>query len=781
MSEQVDEFDDFKEAGAKDVNEAISNVLEKELSELECFKESFDEQLLMANRPKDQLTEIVIGYIQGVGDVNQVCICSYLAKNGVALDGWGFSGDEEMTTIDLFLTIYVNPNESKRLSQTELDRHFNWLQRFYDQSLSGSIFSKIEDDKSDLYQVAELINKTEKINRIRLFILTNAIIPSEYEKDAIDLENGTTCEFYVWDAKRIMQQDNIISGRSPIVVDFEGDYNCVLPCIKMPEVSKTVTCYLCIIPGMVLAQVYRKYHQQILEMNVRTFLQFKGASNKGIRDTLIGHKASPIEQKKGIMDVAPEPDMFFAYNNGISATASDVKLNDDGNAITKIKSWQIVNGGQTTAAISAVMKDTEVTALAQVYVAMKISVIKNPEEIPVIVPKISRYANTQSAIKKSDYNINEKFLVELEQCSREEWVMNANNNPVSKWFFERTRGQYLDKAKRVSSAKAEKEFYAEYPKDQMFDKTFLSKFMVAWEQNPAMVCRGGENNYGAFFEKTKRSNIRFDKIRFHRTIAKAILFKAIDAYYGKDGIALPGYKSNMVAYTMSLISLQSDKSLDLDSIWKEQCVITPSVFNEMTISIFSVYAKLITGSEHITYKIKESYTDADGKKRCSYAVREIPQADLDKLRETVLYKVLEYVKVSHKLVYDHIMKVNEGENINEWTKKGLCWDALKTKLINEGDKYKFPPSLCSVNGDKYVEVTEGQRKVMDAAAEFPAETWISIYSWGKENPGKLTPREQVFIGNAGYIIKRNGKLTYSQSKFALDILEKAEGLGWSEK
>ena len=123
----------------------------------------------------------------------------------------------------------------------------------------------------------------------------------------------------------------------------------------MPDVSDNVKCYLCIIPGMILSQVYHKYHQQILEMNVRTFLQFKGASNKGIRNTLIGHTATAVERRKGVEDTLPEPDMFFAYNNGISATASDVKLNEEGTAITKIKSWQIVNGGQTTAAISCLL------------------------------------------------------------------------------------------------------------------------------------------------------------------------------------------------------------------------------------------------------------------------------------------------------------------------------------------------------------------------------------------------------------------------------------------
>jgi hypothetical protein len=784
MDNNTDEiFDDFKPAGEATVeNKEIKKVLEKELSEIEEFKVDFDDQLQMSNHPKDELTNIVVQYIQGVGDVNQVNICSFEGKNGVAIDGWGFSGDEDTTTIDLFLTLYVDPEKGDKLSDKDLDKHFNWLQRFYDQSLSGSIYSKIEDDKSDLKEVADLINKTDKIDRIRLFLLTNAIVSLDYEKSPTELENSTTCEYYVWDARRIMQQDNIISGRSPIVVDFEGDYNCTLPCVKMPDVSENVSCYLCIIPGIVLSQVYNKYHQQILEMNVRTFLQFKGASNKGIRDTLIGHKATPAEVRKGLEDVDAEPDMFFAYNNGISATAADVKLNEDKTAITKIKSWQIVNGGQTTAAISAVMKmkDVNINELANVYVAMKISVIKHPDEIQTIVPKISRFANTQSAIKKSDYNINEKFLVELEQRSREEWVLNSNNKPVSKWFFERTRGQYLDKAKRTPNAAAEREFYAEYPKEQMFDKTFLSKYMTAWDQNPAMVCKGGENNYGQFFERTKRSGVKFDATRYHRTIAKAIIFKALDAYYGKDGVALAGYKSNIVAYTMAALSYISRKELDLDGIWREQSVISPSVSNELTISIYSVYAKLVNGNEHISYKIKESYTDANGKRRNKFTTKEIPAEDLEKLRATKLYGVLLLAKNIHSLIYDHIVKVNEGENINEWSKKPICWDSLKVIIDKEGEKYVVPANLLSTSGNTDIEVTEGQQKVIDELLSLDYKIFYSIYKWNK-TVSKLTPKEQAFIGHIAFRLEKKLPIIYKQAKWTLEIRDKAESMGWKEE
>ncbi len=783
--EQNFTFDDFKEQEQTPqyINDSISDILKKELTAVESFKQDLDEQLMLSESPKSEFTDIAIEYIQGAGDVNQVNRCEYYSKNGVAIDAWGFNGDDELTTVDLFLTNYIDPNEGSKMSASELDRYFNRLQRFYEQARTGSIFPKIEEDRSDLYQIAQLINDTARIDRIRLFVLTNAIIPAEYEKDNIELDNDTMCEFFVWDAKRIMRQDDIISGKNPIVVDFEGDYNCTLPCVKMPDVSDNVACYLCIISGIVLSQVYHKYHQQILEMNVRTFLQFKGTSNKGIRDTLIGHKATAAEKRKGIVDAEAEPDMFFAYNNGISATATEVKLNEDGTAITKIKTLQIVNGGQTTAAIDSVirMPDTDISRLSQVYVAMKISVIKDKDRESTIVPRISRYANTQSAVKKSDFNINEEFLVDIEQRSREEWVLNSSGKPVSKWFFERTRGQYLDKAKRQVGSKAEKEFYAEYPKNQMFDKTTLSKFMMAWDQNPASVCKGGENNYTLFFDRTKKSGVRFDKTRYERTIAKAILFKAIDAFYGKDGLQLPGYKSNMVAYTVALLSHASGRALDLDSIWKEQCVISPSVFNDLTIDIYSVYARLINGAEHVTYKVKETYTDADGRRKSHFKSKEVPADDVKLIKATTLYKVLEYVKSVEKFVYDHIMNVNEGENINEWTKKGQCWEALKVKFNSEAEKYKFPAELCSSTGDIDTEVTEGQKKVIANAAEYDAPVWFSICSWSKENPGNLSPKEQAFMGQVGYLVKRHLSLTYKQAKWALDIYDKAVEKGWVQK
>lgn len=501
MSDEEEKFDDFHlpQTEAENVDPTINKIVEKESSEVEQFKADFDEQLQMSDDPRSELTNLAIDYIQGSGDVDEVSQVSYNKANSVAIDGWSFKGDEDLTSIDLFLTLYKDSAKGSKIYKDDINTQFNKLIRFFEQSKSGATLKNIEERDTDLYQIAELIYETKDIDRLRLYILTNTIVPSDYDKDNTELEDGTSVEYYVWDAKRIMQQDHILSGKSPIIVDFDADYNCPLPCIKMPDVSPKVECYLCIIPGTILSQVYHKYHQQILEMNVRTFLQFKGASNKGIRDTLIGHHPTATQLRKGDTARPAEPDMFFAYNNGISTTASDVKImnTENGPVITQIKDWQIVNGGQTTASISTVMgmKDVDKSELSKVYVSMKVSVIKDANKIHEIVPRISRFANTQSAVKKSDFNINEPFLVQLEQLSRQEWATTETGKPVSKWFFERTRGQYMDMLKRNPTKSAQDEFLAEYPKRQMFDKTVLAKYMMAWYQLPGSVCLGGEKNY----------------------------------------------------------------------------------------------------------------------------------------------------------------------------------------------------------------------------------------------------------------------------------------------
>lgn len=235
----------------------------------------------------------------------------------------------------------------------------------------------------------------------------------------------------------------------------------------------------------------------------------------------------------------------------------------------------------------------------------------------------------------------------------------------------------------------------------------------------------------------------------------------------------------MVAYTLSALSHLSSKKLDLLKIWNEQYVITPSVQNELTIDILSVYAKLLCGAEHITFKVKVPYTTTDGKRRNHYEVREISKEDIEKIKATTLYRVMQHVKKIEKLIWDHIVNVDEGTNINEWTKATRCWDALKTKLDNEGQKVAIPAELIASAGEAEAEVNEAQQRTIDDAATYDRAVWFSINSWAKESSA-LTPRETSFMGQFGYIIARGRPYTYKQARWALQILEKAKEAGWQE-
>lgn len=102
--------------------------------------------------------------------------------------------------------------------------------------------------------------------------------------------------------------------------------------------------YIAIIPGKLLASIYIEHGSKVLEGNVRAFLGTGGSKsvNSGIRKT-----------------INTDPTKFFTYNNGIAVTAADVDVASvDGELmITRIVDMQIINGGQTTAALAeAVLK-----------------------------------------------------------------------------------------------------------------------------------------------------------------------------------------------------------------------------------------------------------------------------------------------------------------------------------------------------------------------------------------------------------------------------------------
>ncbi len=316
------------------------------------------------------------------------------------------------------------------------------------------------------------------------------------------------------------------------------------------------------LPGTVLADLYGRYGSRLLESNVRSFLSARGSVNRGIRSTLLS-----------------EPWSFLAYNNGVTATATDVTIDPATNAIVAIKDLQIVNGGQTTASLFYVRRERRQNrSLGDAFVQAKLVVV-SPSVAEEMVPRISRYANSQNRVSEADFFSNSPFHVRLENLSQRLLApAKAGLNYQTKWFYERTRGQYLNEAGKMTSSEA-KRFALTYPRDQVLTKTDAARYESAWAQKPHVVSAGAQKNFLAFAEDVAKrweaSPEDFNEAYFKHLVSKAILYARLRRIIARADWYQSGYLANIVAYAMAKLACAIETQalgfeLDFDAIWQAQ-------------------------------------------------------------------------------------------------------------------------------------------------------------------------------------------------------------------
>lgn len=666
------------------------------------FAQEFIENVKMSVDMSDgdydqELATSILEYMEDNGEVNAPEICSF-QKTRTRITAYDYNDEAE--SLDLFYLIKEDTLLGK-INNSRVQQGFNYLMSFYREAMNGQLFKNTDVAPSDeIVEVAKLVQSTKgQIKQLRVYVITDGLTDPSAVPPAVESENDEyVIECNVWDMQRVYQQHRIRAGKEKVEIDFPTSYNTELQCLKMSEQNLFVDAYLAIIPGITLAKIYKQYQQVLLEKNVRTFLQFKGKVNKEIRKTL-----------------RTAPDMFFSYNNGISTTASEIETREVDGAlyITRLYDWQIVNGGQTTASIAASLTDKEVD-LSKVFVPMKVSVIHNTDHDDEIIKSISTYANRQTAIKDSDYSANEPYLIDLERYSRSEWVPNGNNKPVCKWYFERTRGQYLDQLAQLDGFN-ERSFKKEYPKKQKITKTDIAKYESTWKQRPYDVCRGAERNYQMFVADIKREKPTISAAYFKHIIAKGILFNTIDSIVKSK--ELGGYKANMNAYLMASISFLSDGNLDLTYIWEHQQV-QPEVIVKVESLIPLVWDHLTGGG-------------ASG---------------------------------------------NQSSNVGEWTKRPDCWNKLKLKL-GEVEKLGDNLMQPDTNDDgSYLNETQ-QSRIQEAEAIGP-DYWFSLSQWAKSNNMLTPIERKAAFNFGSMKSRGRGIATLKQALLALKIVEKAKEQGF---
>lgn len=524
---------------------------------------------------EDKFTEYCIEVLESIGKCEGARVMSYIHPNSQGGIDWKINGyslqdqyKEEnsktyYTTLNLFITNFVTDDKDAyyyNISKDEYTKSINQIKRFINASLKRHI-DYLDNSLTELNELVKIIGKqAQEFDRIKVFFLLNGF--SNHEKEKFDVA-GIEVQVETWDINRLFKINESNSIHETIEIDFRNfsDESNGLHCLKVPIEDEMYDCYLAIVPGDILANLYKEYSNELLESNVRAFLGQTGKYNKGIRDT--------IRQK---------PQMFLPYNNGISATAETAETEIINNKlfITKLNNFQIVNGGQTTASLYHTQKKYKEVDLSKIFVQMKLTVIKDKEVKNIEVPNISRYANSQNKVTELDLSSNNPYFINIESLSRKKYVTNPENkNQSYLWFFERTNGQYRETLNKQTPAR-QKKFKEQNPSNLKFVKSDIAKLINLWDLEPHYVSQGSQKS---FIQYTKKINELVSKNKlpgdnfYKKLIANAIIFKQVDKLFGRKGVNAIGdtnLKSFTVAYTVSYFHYLTQNRIDLWEIYTNQ-------------------------------------------------------------------------------------------------------------------------------------------------------------------------------------------------------------------
>ena len=405
----------------------------------------------------DAFVEQVLSSLETAGHIADWSI-GYYRSRGIEISGYGLNDD--LGTLDLFVAQFRQQPLLNKIGAADLTAMVKRAIGFAVKAQEG--LAKQIDKATEAHDAAQaMADAINTVAGVRVFVLTNDVSTIRTIGSVTGLAD-LPIAVEIWDIQRLHRLET--SGRlhEPIAVTFADP----LPCLSTPTTDDNYSVFLTIIRGDVLGQIYNDYGTRLLELNVRSFLQLKGAVNRGIRETLL-HM----------------PERFLAYNNGISATASKVEWRDLGGSVSgirRIHDLQIVNGGQTTASIhsSLIKKEADLT---KVFVQMKLTVV-DPEHLQEVVPEISKFSNTQNKVTVVDFSSNDPYHVELEKLTRTLWAPAvAGSGQETKWFYERARGQYSDALNRERTPARRRAFKVQYPLKNKFIKTDVAKWINSWE------------------------------------------------------------------------------------------------------------------------------------------------------------------------------------------------------------------------------------------------------------------------------------------------------------
>ena len=506
------------------------------------------------NVSEHSFKEICLGELVDIAVIDDFEITDYYNKNkGFKVDAWHY--DQTSNLLNLIVSDFSNKPEIETINESSLKKAIDRPINFFKTCRRDQNFKRGLEDSDPISALAWKIHDLEnKEISLKIILISNKLISKRTKNVKLDKE----LKLDVWDLNRFY--DLAISGQSkePIEINLKEYSKDDVMVLRANNKKESLESYLFVLNGEVLASIYDDWGERLLESNVRTFLQSRGKVNSGMRKT-----------------IASQPERFFCYNNGITATAESVNIDSSGN-LKKINNFQIVNGGQTTASIfSSRLKDK--VPLEDVFVQVKMTVV--PDSLSEdLVPKISEYSNTQNKVSVTDFASNKAWNIKIEEISRRLLAPPSQDGALfdTHWFYERTRGQFANAQLKLSPSQT-KAFIKKNPKQQKIDKTYLSRVSNTFDMVPHKVSKGAQESFRHFVDKI---NITWDKnpasvndLYFQSKISQIIIFKHTDKLILKN---LGGaYKANVLTYTIAKLTYEAaeiDLTWPLQKIWENQTV-----------------------------------------------------------------------------------------------------------------------------------------------------------------------------------------------------------------
>ncbi len=496
---------------------------------------------------------IETGFVEGFE------FCHYRAQRGMRVDGYWF--DDE-GGLDLFIADFESRTVLGSLTRTEIDAAFRRVFTFFQNAVEKELYKELEVTAPEYGLARQLLDRFGFIRRINFVLLSERALSDRVQSLDDDTVCGISASYHIWDMSRLNRQRNARGAKEALDLDLIEMFGRGISCLPANLSSDSYSSYLIVMPSEVLADLYGRFGARLLEQNVRSFLQARGKVNQGIRSTIMN-----------------EPSMFFAYNNGITATAQTIKTQQttDGLKIVRINDLQIVNGGQTTASLFHTRRRDK-ASLENIFVQMKLSVI-DAEEAELVVPRISEYANTQNRVNAADFFSNHPFHIRMQDFSRRILAPAAQGaQRETRWFYERARGQYADAQSKLTPGE-QRQFKAMHPKAQMFTKTDLAKFENVWDEHPRWVNLGAQKNFAKYASRIGKEwtsgSDKFNEFYFKRAIARAIIFRATERLVSNQSWYNGGYRANIVAYSIAAINelvKKHEMAINFMQVWNEQAV-----------------------------------------------------------------------------------------------------------------------------------------------------------------------------------------------------------------